>query len=394
MKPTAIRQITASVLPPLAEPPSTTTLSVAPRVSTGTIVLTEDQAAAAEQMLAQFNFMTMPPAEIIQIGLPAEQGLQTTLNGFLSRLNTQSSGKVFALFDRLGKGVSDADLPEVVKKIQNDKPGWFALLVGRIKGKKPDEVARDAYDKVKAIVSGRTRTLADVLNGLETELADEMKNLLEELQALEDLKTSYHGHVGTFAIAAGAAQAMLAKARADVEKKEADVNEKPSATAQTLLQELKNKLQLLESRALALEGTYTRLPADQLVTQEIEQAGIATLQETATTASSRFANIKMTVLRIHGSFAVKGVQQLNQKQAQLDAQLAEVGRSLAKDIVTTSANAPGENRLAQVKQIEQIITDTVALNHIIAQARKDNEAKFKIAREKFAAARDSLSKLS
>ncbi|MGT2467579.1 hypothetical protein ACVOMV_25975 (plasmid) [Mesorhizobium atlanticum] len=75
--------------------------------------------------------------------------------------------------------------------------------------------------------------------------------------------------------------------------------------AQARVQELRDKLRLLESRALALEGTYTRLPADQMVIQQIEQAGITTLQETATTVAARFASIKMTLLSIHGAFAVK-----------------------------------------------------------------------------------------
>ncbi|MDN5750920.1 MAG: HAD family hydrolase, partial [Pseudonocardia sp.] len=57
--------------------------------------------------------------------------------------------------------------------------------------------------------------------------------------------------------------------------------------AQARVRELQDKLRLLESRALALEGTYTRLPADQMVIQQIEQAGVATLQETATTVASR-----------------------------------------------------------------------------------------------------------
>ena len=158
--------------------------------------------------------------------------------------------------------------------------------------------------------------------------------------------------------------------------------------------ELKDKLRLLESRALALEGTYTRLPADQLVIQQIEQAGIATLQETATTVASRFASIKMTLLSIQGAFAVKSVQQLAGRQARLDKQLTELrGRSL-KDVAVSAAQAPGDNRLAHAEQIEQIIATTNEIHGLVAAARKTTEEKFEQARQKFAAARQELATLA
>ena len=119
--------------------------------------------------------------------------------------------------------------------------------------------------------------------------------------------------------------------------------------AQARLAELRDKLRLLESRALALEGTYTRLPADQMVIQQIEQAGIATLQETATTVASRFASIKMTLLSIQGAFAVRSVQQLAGRQAKLDQQLTDANAALDEAQAAfddTTAGTP-ERRRAQ-----------------------------------------------
>ncbi|NDY74765.1 hypothetical protein G3N28_22700, partial [Desulfobacter hydrogenophilus] len=150
-------------------------------------------------------------------------------------------------------------------------------------------------------------------------LRDEMQKLFAELQLLETLKQSYGTHFADFTLDAAVARAFLEKAKGYFEAEAARAKQNPGdVVAQARVQELQDKLRLLESRALALEGTYTRLPADQMVIQQIEQAGITTLQETATTVAARFASIKMTLLSIHGAFAVKGVQQLAARQARLD----------------------------------------------------------------------------
>ena len=162
---------------------------------------------------------------------------------------------------------------------------------------------------------------------------------------------------------------------------------------QARLRELHDKLRLLESRALALEGTYTRLPADQMVIQQIEAAGIATLQETATTVSSRFASIKMTLLAIHGAFAVKSVQQIAERQARLDQQLTHLRGQATKDVAVAAAKAPGDNRVAQAQQIAAIITQTREIHELVEAAKQDTEAKFETARQMFEKSRADLAAL-
>lgn len=228
---------------------------------------------------------------------------------------------------------------------------------------------------------------------IEGELSGEMQKLFGELRSLDQLKQAYAAHFSDFTVAAAAARGFLDKARAYVETETAKVTA-GDVTAQTRLRELEDKLRLLESRALALEGVYTRLPADQIVIQQIEQAGIATLQETATTIASRFASIKMTLLSIHGAFAVKSVQQLSERQARMDEQLQKLRSATLKDVAVSAASAPGQNRLAQAQQIENIVASTKEIHALIETAKQQSDQKFATARQKFAQARAELATLT
>ena len=362
-------------------------------LNTGAVVLRQEQLPLAAQGLASLDFAAIAPGEIVQIGFKAEQSLQQTLDGFLSRLDTKTAAKVFALFRRLEKGVDDADLPEILEKIQQgEQPGFFASLVQKLTGKTPDEVMREFMDEVGEMVTGRTRTLANEMQRLEGELTAEMQRLFSELQILDALKSAYARHFDEFTLEAAVAAAFLQKARAHVaqETTNAAAND---VVARARVQDLENKLRLLESRALALEGVYTRLPADQLVIQQIEQAGVSTLQETTTTIAARFASIKMTLLSIHGAFAVKSLQQLGERQARMDEQLTKLRGEALKDVAVSAARAPGENRLAQAQQIESIIASTREIHALVETARREPEEKFEFARQKFAQARADLAAL-
>jgi uncharacterized protein YPO0396 len=129
------------------------------------------------------------------------------------------------------------------------------------------------------------------------------------------------------------------------------------------------------------------------VIRQLQNAGISTLQETTTTAASRFASIKMTLLTIHGALVTQGVQKLAQQGADLDANLLAVRSALMKDVVGKAASAPGENRLAQAQQLKAIVDDTRALVDVVEQARQKNQQMFEQARGMFAEARQEMMRL-
>jgi hypothetical protein len=381
MKPTLI---------PTAEPAAVLTSLAQVPFDSGAVVLQPQQVPQAEQALAALDFAAIPSGDIIKIGLGAEQSLQKTLDGFLARLDKKTASKVFALFGRLEKGVDDAKLPEILEKIQKgEDPGFFSGLFAKVTGRKPEEAFSEFMQEVGDLISSRTRTLADEMGRLEGELSKEMKTLFGELQALESLKQSYGTHFASFTVDAAVARAFLEKARQYVSQ-QTTAADPADVSAQARLRELTDKLRLLQSRALALEGTYTRLPADQMVIQQIEAAGIATLQETATTVSSRFASIKMTLLAIHGAFAVKSVQQIADRQARLDQQLTQLRGQATKDVAVAAAKAPGDNRVAQAQQIAAIITQTREIHDLVETAKQETEAKFETARQMFEQSRAEL----
>jgi hypothetical protein len=354
------------------------------------IAISDEQFSIVSAKLANTNILAIPLREIATLGSEAEEALHRTLDGFLGRIDEFDNPKLFQIIGRLKEAVDQEKLPELAERVLNEEQGVLAKIGLLFRSRKAQEKAlQEAWEETKRLASGKTKTLVGIVNTMDSELTAEQRKLDAEISSMEQLKDAYRNRFSDFVVTVAFLSAFLEQAKAQVAQvvQNADPN---NPTQKMEIDELQDKLQALESRALALEGTLSRLPADQLVLRQLQNAGIQTLQETATTASSRFASIKMTLLTIHGSLMVKGVQKLAEQGAALDANLSAVRGKLMQDVVTTAANAPGENRLQQAEQLKAIVTETQALLTIVETAHINNAQKFGQVRTIFADARKEM----
>jgi len=353
------------------------------------VALNPEQQQQVQQNLSEVDFLTMPTREVVTLGADIETALHRTLDGFLARIDQGSDPKIFKLIASLKDAVDKEDLPALARKITHPEPSLLSRIGGLFSKAAAAKALAAVWEETRRLAQGKTKTLVDVVQKMDVELRQEQQKLDGEIRALEQLKDAYRGRYSDFAVVVAFLSVFLVRSRELVAQAEHDAQ--PGNPQDSVrISELKDKLQALESRALALEGTLSRLPADQLVIRQLQNAAIATLQETTTTASSRFASIKMTLLTLHGALVTQSVQQLADHGAALDQNLAGVRSVLMKDVVTKAANAPGDNRLAQAQQLQAIVADTAQLVGVVEQARADNQQKFAQAREMFAQARQDM----
>lgn len=349
--------------------------------------LTPEQVQQVQGQLAGRSLAGTSLLDIAKLGNEVEASLHRTLGGFLDKIEKAEQPKIFTLVSRLSEAVDEQRLPALADEILNAKPTLMERVSGFFSKKALAKAMQRAYEEIRLRAAGKTKTLNDVLKTMEAELAQEQRRLEGELRTQEQLKDSYREHFTQFGVVVAFMMAWLAQSRQEVQQA-AEQGADPLT-----LRPLQEKLQALESRTLALESTLTRLPSDQLTVRLLENAGIATLQETMTTASGRFASIKMTLLTIHCTLVTQGVQRLAEQGAALDANLLAVRSALLKDVVTKAANAPGDNRLAQAEGLQKIVADTRELVAIVDKAGQDNQRKFDAARQITAQARHDLAEL-
>lgn len=343
------------------------------------------QQAELQNRVEQFSFMALQTRDIPKLGLAAETELGRALDGFMARIEKQNNPALFRLTDELTTSFEDAKLEQVADKILNAKPSLLARIYGSINKKFLRKATAAVWESVSRMASGRSKTLADQVNGIQKKLEAEMANLGVELTNMDKVKEAYRVNLVTFAIETAFLHNALLKARAEFAHHEDELKKDPQA-----YQDAMDKLQALESRALAIEGGLSKLPADQIVIRQLQNAGVATLQELSTTMASRFNSIKSELLILHGALAVQAVQRLGEQGAALDANLGKVRAKVMGNVVQTAATMPGRNRAQQAAQLQALVEQSRQLQAITESARETNKLEFDKARQTMAGVRKDL----
>ncbi|GAB7545462.1 coiled-coil domain-containing protein [Cupriavidus sp. CuC1] len=380
MQPTAITAVHDTALNPNMEP----ALGVALPMSFP-VMLEPAQLTNIESRLAAFNFAAMPQAQIVTLGAEPTLNLNRVLDGFLARINKADNPQLFKLVDALNDAVAKEKLGELADAILNAKPGIKDRIIGLFSKKAMQRAMDKVYEDLARIAKLKSKTLSDEVNGMENKLRIEMNKLTDELQGMDGQKAEYRKSFVAFAEETAFLHNALKKARAEAPALLAAAGQDISRQ-----QEIHDKLQSLESVALAREAMMTKLPAEQLVIRQLQNAGVSTLQELIVTMGDRFASIRMTLLTIHGAQLVQNVQRLGQSGANLDKNLQEVRSRLMQNVVATAATAPGSNRLDQANNLKRVVADTQALQSIVQAARAANQAKFEEARNTMSQVRQDL----
>lgn len=349
------------------------------------VPLSQDQLALLADRIERFSFMHLATRDIPSIGLSAEQQLGTALDAFLSRIEQRGNPSLFKLTDELTNQFESAKLEEVADRILNAEPSAFERFIGLFSKRYLRTAMANALEDVSRLASGRSKTLSDHVNSIQKKLELEMVKLGQELAHGDQVKEAYRSNLVSFAVETAFLHNALLKARAELAAAQPVLAKDPQA-----LQDALDKIQALESRALAVEGGLTKLPSDQIVIRQLQNAGIATLQELSTTMASRFNSIKSELLVIHGALSVERAQQLAQQGAALDANLGKVREKLMGNVTATAATMPGQNRVSQAQQIKAAVASARSLQKISDDGRTANQKSFEEARQTMAMVRKDL----
>lgn len=367
---------------PIAQHQQSTQVQFEPSSTIGGLMNTQAR-TNVEALASKTDVSKMSLRDVSMIGQEADIGLNRSLSGFMDQINKADSPRLFNLVASFNEQVAKEDIPKLAHKVLNEK----LPLIDRIRGFfNPNSLVKsknNLAENVRSVVAAKSVTLTSVINKMETDLATEQQRLENELKVMERLRSIYFQQFMVFVERTYFAQCLLQSAKA-IDTSSWDEHQKRTFS---------EKLVALESRALAMESTMTRLPADALVVSQLQNAGVLTLQETTTTAAGRFASIKMTLITLHSALITRSVQYLSEQSAALDNNLLDVRSQLMKQVVGTAAAMPGKNRQQQAQQLLQIVSDVKELMEIVDQAKATNIQQFDAARKVFGEARIEIAQL-
>jgi len=347
--------------------------------------LEPQQLSAIQARVEKFEFATTPAQHIAMMGQEPTNNLNRALDSFLDRINKNENPQIFKLVDSLSEEIAKERIGELAEQILSAKPSLGDRILGLFSKKALQRGLDRAYEELGRTARAKSKSLSDVVVGMERKLNTEIGKLAEELRGMDAIKAQYRNSFIAFGEEVLFLNNALAKAQAQAPALLA------AADKDTMVQqEIHDKLQALESVALSREAMLTRLPAEALILRQLQNAGISTMQELTITMGDRFGSIRMTLIGIHGAHLVRNVQRLGEANAQLDQHLQAARSSMMGTVVTTAASAPGNNRLSQANDLKKVVADSQAMQAIVNTARETNRVKFDEARSTISQTRKDL----
>ena len=328
--------------------------------------------------VAATDVATLPLSAIAALGADVEQALTRVLADFLAQIDETAAPRLFKLVDGLQVAVAAEDLPAVAQAILDARPSLGERLRALFSRQGLRAARDEAYHRACLLMQGKARSLADKIADMEQVADQEQARLLANLQTLEQLQQAYQNHWQGF---------MEATALVDGLWRKAKTMPLPEGLGE---EEWQDRVAALEGRALAMENGLSRLPADRLLIRQLQQAGYATLQQMASTLAGRFNSIRMSLLSLHGARLTQDLQRLAESGAALDANLARVRGQLVREVAATAIRAPGEQALAQARQLQMIVADSQRLRGELQTLRQQSTDQQQRARQLLAEARAQM----
>jgi uncharacterized protein YihD (DUF1040 family) len=335
--------------------------------------LSPQMTQAAVAQANSFSLQDVNLLDISKLADTAEKGLAKTVSDFLSRCSSESP-VVYRLVKELNAEIEKEKVGELAAQVINPQPGTMAKFVGMFSKKKLNNAIDEVINGLSITLRGKTKNLNDVINKMQAELERDQQKQIVSIQEMQKLKAAYQKAFTDFTTDVAFMMLILAKSKKDFQAIEAE-----GKLDGYELSELKQKLAALESRTIFLSSAMLKLPTDQLVITQLEEAGIITLTESTSTALSRFTNIKMTMLNIHQALVTATLQR-NMLQGQaLDENLAAVRGQLTGQVALKSAKMMGDNRVREAERLQQTVNDIAALQSEIETARANQQQQFDVA---------------
>lgn len=349
------------------------------------LALEPQQVSTIQDRVEKFDFINMPAQKIAVLSKEPTDNLNRALSGFLDRISKSENPQLFKLVDALSEEVAKEKLGELAEQILSAKPALKDRILGMFSKKALQKGLDRAYEELGRVARNKSKTLSDSITDKERKLTVEMAKLSDELRNMDAVKAEYRKAFISFGEEVVFLTSVLAKTKAEEPAIMAAIGNDVMAQ-----QEFQDKLQSLESVALSRATMFTRMPAEALLIRQVQNAGIATLQELTVTTGDQFASIRMTLVGLHGAHMVQGVQRLGQSTAALDSNLQSARAKLMGTVVAEAATAPGRNRVAQANNLQKVVADTKSLQAIVDNARVENATNFKLANEIVSQAQQAL----
>ena len=340
------------------------------------IVLPPERASDVSAIVGALQLDLAPGTALVTFGQEPISALNARLDAMLEQVTKADSPVLFELFRRVSSDVRRLDLPGVEAEIRQKMEGGpvqrFMSALGL--GNKARGLEA-ATEEIRQLLQNKTQSLLDLLRPMESQINTESTKLIGEINRLGQQSAEYRESIVELGVYVEAGRQILATARERLAALEADAQTSGDPIAVRDAKDFQTKVDLFENRLLALETAFARAPVDLESIGIAQSAGLLTLADTVSSAQTEFNDIKSALLRLHATFQIRSLQQLNTVRRQLRADLQKYSLQQLETVAVETTASAAQARLDDATLLREMATALEAISHSVTTEREKNRAK-------------------
>lgn len=347
---------------------------------------------AVTTALTQLDPATLTLDHVILLGTQAQEALGGHIDSLLGMVSKQDAPALYALLEKLQNGLKVANLEEL-DAAMNAKPGWgqWALeLVGL-----SDPVARlkSIADSVRGMLTAKSKSLLDLVNGMEQEARDEMIRLMQNLSMLDQLGKGYLDSVRSFGIATALSYELLVRVRSHERLLVTQANRTSDPQDIAAARNYSGLVEQLQNRALTLRTAYESVPGELEIVSIAKGAAATTLAETANGLRQEFNDMKSALVKWYVLLTIQDMQAGNARRREITAMLRKHNVNVLDKVSTHAATMQADNRVEDAQLLLGIAKGLGDLRTKLEGLAEERKRKFQTAETALSQARSIFNKL-
>jgi hypothetical protein len=358
------------------------------------VTLPPEKAALVPDIVGKYSIATAPGTDLVTYGQQPIGAFSTQLDAMLDQVTKADSPVLFELFRRVSTSVKQINLPELEADIRRKLDGGLLSRVLSMVGlgNRAAQLEKVA-DEIRGMLQSKATSLLELVRPLEQQINTESAKLIGELGRLEQQARLYRSSILDLGVYVEAGRQILVAGKGELARLEATAGSSNDPLQVREARDFGSRVDLFENRLLALETAYAKAPVDLESIGIAQSAGLMTLADTVSSAQTEFNDIKSALLRLHATFQIRSLQQLNTLRRQLRAELQKYSLQQLETVAVDATRSAADARLEDAQLLGQMAAALGNISVKVDAEREKNRAKADTARATLVQAQQAVAQL-
>lgn len=293
----------------------------------------------------------------------------------ISKANSPILYELAEIFIKWKEWINLEAIEEKIKKAQKE-PSVIWKFINKLNKKTPAQALMEAISEIDKEIRPQAHTLSENMDKIQAQHGNKIRETKEANRILIETWNEFLSNVPVFANITHFLYWITEKARIELEKLEKKAGTTLSPQDRHIAKEYSKVVELLESRALALNTQYHDIEPTLDIISEIVSGNNMAISESISTFFTTFTQLLKNIIVFHGARTWLELHAWNERMNEVVKELRWKNSGLVNQLAISSTKSAWKNRYNEALAVLKQVEDQAKLAIDLKKAKETRSTKF------------------